>query len=113
MVRIAETNKGPPLSINMIVWIRLCGIPLVLLQMLLLLPTLRYQALLIPLFVLPNTSILYGIILDLALSKLLKLIFLTFKLNLLARNAFQSLLLLFNLESKLLTKFTISSVPLY
>src|SRR6266542_4350789 len=97
----------------MIVWIRLCGIPLVLLQKLLLLPTLRYQALLILLFVLLNTSILYGIILDLALFKLLKLIFLTFKLNLLARNAFQSLLLLFNLELKPLIKFTISSVLLY
>src|SRR6266498_2340030 len=102
MVRIAETNKGPPLSINMIVWIRLCGIPLVLLQMLLIL-----------LFVLSNTSILYGIILDLALSKLLKLIFLTFMLNLLARNIFQNLLLLFNLELKPLIKFTISSVLPY
>src|SRR6266540_168712 len=97
----------------MIIWIRLSGIPLVLLQMLLPHPTRCYQVLMTLLFVLPNTSILYGILLELVLFKLLKLIFHIFKFDLLALSAFQSLLPPFSLKSNLLIEFTISSVLLY
>src|SRR6266540_1738253 len=113
LVHLTKRLNCPKSNIIMIVWTFLYRILLVLLWIILFLQTLLYWDSMSFQFVQFRFLIQSGITSRHALSKLLRPIFLIIMFLLIVLNVLQNLLLLFNIELNLLTKFIINFVPLY